>query len=191
MSDLVQISAAELKQQRELLALFDRVWNDPEAGEAVRRTAKKHNPAIHIPDDHPVAVKAMTEVAAARAETAALAKAFDEYKTAGETSSAEARLRARLGEVQGKYGLTDEGMAGTIKMMQDRQLADPEAAALLYRESLPKPKPSAASNPIFDTKADLWGTTKKDERWEQLHTDQDAFFAEVVQEVFNEMPVAA
>ena len=186
---MVQISAADLKHQRDLLALYDKVWNDPDAGETVRRTSKKYAPNLSIPDEHPVVVAARKEVGTLAEKVTGLEAILTEFKTRSEQERSEAALRKQLGEVQDKFRLTDDGMAKTIEIMQQRQLADPEAAALLYRESLPKTPPVSATSRIFDTKADMFGTTFQDAKWEKLHTDEPGFFADVVAEVFAEIPV--
>ncbi len=187
-SNTVEVSKTEHEQLRTLAQLFDKVWNDPEAGENFRRAAKKHNPNITIPDEHPVAMRQRAELDETKTALTGLQTAFEEYKTAAETEKQTAKIREQLGAVQTKYGLTDEGMTKAIEIMQQRNLADPEAAALLYRESLPKAPPQGASSKIFDTRADMFGTTRQDERWEKLHTDEPGFFADVVNEVFSEMP---
>jgi hypothetical protein len=186
--EFVQLSQTEYAQQKALLKLFDQVWNAEDVGEAVRKKAKQLNPNIQIPDEHPVAKKAYEKIDALTGQVDTLTNALNEYKSRGETERAEIELRNRLGAVQSKFGFTDEGMAKVIETMQSRGLADAEAAALIYRESLPKTLPQSATSRMFDTKADMWGTTKRDEQWEKLHTDPDGFFADVVSEVFSEMP---
>jgi uncharacterized protein (UPF0147 family) len=183
-----EISDADYAQQQALLKLFDQVWNDPNVGQNVRRRAKELRPEINIPDDHPVAKEARTKIEGLETQVNSLQTMLTEYKSAGQQEKAEAALRKQLGDVQAKFKFTDDGMAKVIETMQSRQLADPEAAALIYRESIPKAPPQSPTARMFDTKADMWGTTKRDEQWEKLHVDPDGFFADVVAEVFSEMP---
>lgn len=178
-------------QEQALLGLLSQLWGDVEVGETVRRRAKALNPQIAIPDEHPVAVQVRGELSKTRDEVAALQKLLDEQKAAAAQREAEADLRSRLGKAQDRFRLTDDGLAGTIKLMQDRQISDPEAAAALYVDSLPKASPSSASPVMPSNKLNLWGTTSKDDAWEKLHTDQDGFFADVVNQVFTEMPALA
>jgi hypothetical protein len=179
------------QQELALLGLLDQLWNDPEQGAVVRQRAKALNPNIKIPEDHPAAVAANKKIATMEETLGKLSEEFTTYRTSVENERAETSLRRQLGEVQTRFGLTDEGMQGTIKLMQDRHIADPEAAALLYQNSLPKPKPTSGFNRMFDTRADLFGTTRQDDAWEKLHTDPDGFFNDVVNQVFTEMPIAA
>lgn len=181
----------ETPQLKALAELFGKLWNDPEHGELIQRTAKKHKPDITTLDDNPVVVRTRAQLAEIDTKYTGLQAAFEDYKSKADQEKAEAKLRESLGKVQERFKFTDEKMADVIKVMQDRQLVDPEAAALVVRESIPKTPPQSASSKFFDTKADLYGTTRKDERWEQLHTDPDAFFADVVNEVFAEMPVGS
>lgn len=185
---MAEIADNELQQLRASLALFEHVWGDPEIGEAVRKKAKEKNPAIAIPDDNPIAKKAMTELQGLRDNYTALDTAFNEYKAKGESDRAEQALRKNLGDVQDKYRFSDEMMAKTIEVMQARQIADPEAAALIVRESIPKTPPMSPASKFFDGKADMYGTTRVDEQWAKLHTDPDGFFSDVVNEVMTEMP---
>lgn len=190
MSESVTLTAAQYTEQRRLLGMLDGLWNDPEVGSAVRRKAKERDPTIVIPDDHPVVKSALAQLGATNEQLEALRNEYANDKTARQNADLEGRLRTQLGEVQAKRNLTAEGMDGVIKIMQERQIADPDAAALLYLDSIPKPKPTASTSRFFDTKADMYGTTRQDEKWEQLHTDPDAFFADVVNDVLAEMPVA-
>jgi hypothetical protein len=185
---MAEVPDTELQQMRALNQLFDQIWNDPTHGETVRRLAKEKNPNIAIPDENPVAKKAFAKLAETEERLTGLQTAFDEYKTKGEQERATAQLRENLGKVQDKFHFTDDAMAKTIEIMQERQLADPEAAALIYRESLPRAAPQSHSAKFFDGKADMFGTTKVDEQWRTLHENPDQFIADVVNEVFTEMP---
>lgn len=187
-TQFVQISAAELETHRKLNAIFDGLWNDPVVGEQVRLRAKEKNPEITIPDESPIALAAKKQVADLTTQVTGLSTALAEFQAKAAQKEGETALRKQLGDVQAKYGLTDDGMAKVIETMQQRQLADPEAAALLFRESIPKAPPVSATSRHFDTKADMFGTTRKDDAWEQLHTNPDAFFADVVNQVFSEIP---
>jgi hypothetical protein len=178
-------------QERSLLGLFESLWQDPKVGSDMRRRAKELNPNVRIPDDHPVAVEVRGELSEALKKVDLLQKMFDETQAKSAARDAETDLRSKLGKAQDRFRLTDEGMAGTIKLMQDRQISDPEAAAALYVDGLPKAKPSTPSSSVFTGKLDLFGTTSRDDQWEKLHTDGEGFFRDVVNEVFNEMPVGA
>lgn len=183
------MSDAATAQSAALLKLFNDLWGDVEVGEQVRRRAKALRPDITIPDDHPLANKFRTELQAERAAREALEASLTQERQAAAQARAEAELRANLGKAQSRFALTDEGMAGTIKLMQERQIADAEAAAALYVDTLPKAKPSSATS-FLPQKMNLFGTTAKDDAWEKLHVDQEGFFADVVNQVFLEMPVA-
>lgn len=182
-------AAAGRDQERALLGLFNQLWNDPEQGEVVRRRAKALNPDIAIPDDNPVAVAVRGELKETREKVSALERILEETRAATAQKEAETELRGKIGKAQDKYKLTDEGLQGTIKLMQERQISDPEAAAALYLDNLPKVAPQSASPVMPSSKFNLFGTGAKDDVWEKAHTDQDGFFADVVNQVFTEMPV--
>jgi len=175
-------------QEVALLKLLEQVWSDPEIGSTVRKRAKALNPNISIVDDNPVALEVRGELAATQDKLSALQKMFEEQQQKAERSRQETDLRSALGKAQDRFKLTDDGMAGTIKLMQERQISDPEAAAALYVDSLPKQKPSVASSNMFPGDFNLFGTKTKDDAWTDLHTNPDKFFQNVVNDVFNEMP---
>ena len=181
------MSGALDPQQAALLKLLDQVWNDPKIGSSVRHRAKELNPQIQIPDEHPVAVEVRSELSETQKRLQSLEKLYEEQKTATASREAENKLRADLGKAQSRFKLTDDGMAGTIKLMQERQISDPEAAAALYVDSLPKQAPTVGSS-IFAPEFNLFGTKSKDDAWEALHTDPDKFFRDTVNQVFSEMP---
>lgn len=175
-------------QERALLGLLNQVWTDPKVGSAVRKRAKELNPQITIPDEHPVAVQANERMDALEAQNAALQKMLDEQRAERERRDQEAKLREGIGRAQDRFRLTDDGVAGTIKLMQDRQIADPEAAAALFVDSLPKAKPTQGSTILPRTDFNLYGSRSGGDDWNKLLSDRDGFFADVVQSVFDEMP---
>jgi len=177
--------------QAALLKLFNELWVDPDVGESVRRRAKTIRPEISIPDDHPVAAGVRRELAVERAAREALQKQIDDDRTARQAEAAEAKLRGDLGRAQTRFKLTDQGLQDTMRLMQERQIADAEAAAALYVENLPKAAPSSPANNLMPGKFNLFGTTARDDRWEKLHTDEAGYFADVVNEVFAEFSSAA
>jgi len=188
MSGVVSVNAREYQQLRALTTLFDKIWNDPQDGETVRRASKRVNPEVIIPDEHPVVAQLSAKLQQQSAD-------FQSFKDALATEAKERAekaqvddLRKALGETQEKFRLTDEGLQKVIGIMQSRQITDPEAAALVYRESLPKTQLNGGTNRAFDTKMNLYGSAVIDEKWRKLHEDPDGFFNDTVAEVFSEMP---
>jgi hypothetical protein len=173
-------------QEQALLGLLNQIWGDPEVGEQVRPRAKALNPAITKPDEHPVVVGTQTALRAAEQRVSALETLMAEQAAKANQTAEENRLRTSLGKAQERFKLTDEGLAGTIELMQSRQIADPEAAAALYVDGLPKQKPSTGSNFLPSNKLNLFGTSQQDAAWEQLHTDPDQFFADTVNRIVSD-----
>lgn len=186
--ETVTVSRADLAKAQGLNNLLDRLWADPEVGETVRRRAKVLEPSLPIPDDHPVATALRGQLKQTEDALAALRKEYQDDAAARSAKDQESALREQLGLVQEKRGLTDEGMAGVIQLMQDRQIADPDAAALAYLDKLPKTTPQAGANRFFDTRPNLFGSQAQDAAWEKLWTDEPGFFADQVNAVFEEMP---
>ena len=136
-----------------------------------------------------IVAEVRSELGATQRRLEAMEKLYEEQSQKAGQRELETDLRSRLGKAQDRFKLTDDGLAGTIKLMQERQISDPEAAAALYVDGLPKNKPSTASK-MFPNEFNLFGTKNKADEWEKLHTNPDGFFADVVNEVFREMPVA-
>jgi len=175
----------------QLVNILNTLWGDPDIGEPLRRKAKEKFPNITIPDDHPVATGVRKELASERAAREALQARLDAIETTRTAETAERQLRDNLGRAQSRFKLTDEGLQGTMKLMQERQIADAEAAAALYVDSLPKVAPASPASAYMPGKFNLFGTTAADEQWRKLHEDQDGYFADVVNQVFTEMPVGS
>jgi uncharacterized protein (UPF0147 family) len=185
MSETITLDAAEYARQQKLLGLFDQVFKDEKVGRSVRHRVKEIDPSVNIPDDHPVAKEAMSEISSLREQLEGLRKERDDEKAARANADHEQKLRSGLGEAQSRYKLTDEGMDGVIKLMQDRQIADPLAAAALYKDSLPKPAPISGTTFSFDSRPAPLGDASRDEAaltklWKG---DETGFFADVVNDV--------
>lgn len=146
--ELVEVSASELANLRRSKDLLNGLYTSKDHGAQTRRALKKLDPTLQIPEDvaDEYAEPLRRELADTKKQLDALKAQQDEDRTKRKDEDDLAELNRRIDSVVAKRGLTEDGRAGLIDMMQKRQLADPEAAALLYLDSLPKPQPRKAAS---------------------------------------------
>jgi hypothetical protein len=148
--DIVEVTAAELANLKRAKGLLDRLYSDKDNGPATRRALKKIDPTLAIPDDvaeeYAAPLKAENDALKKRLDD--LAKSVDEDRAKRKDEDDLAEMHRKIDSVVAKRGLTDEGRAGLIETMQKRQIADAEAAALVYLDTLPKAKPARAASPL-------------------------------------------
>lgn len=186
--DKIEVDRGTLARERAMLGILDKAWQSADLGPALRKKFKELEPSIKLPEEDPAYLSLRAENEGLTTKLTALETMFNEYKTGAEAKEAEQGLRRQLGDIQTKFGFSDEAMQDTIKIMQERNLAhDPEAAALLYRERQPKAPLQGGTNFAWEpARANFFGTGSVDEAWEKLHTDQDGFFTDVVNQVMSE-----
>lgn len=153
--ETVELSAEEARVNQQAKALLDALWNNAEHGQAFKKLIKAVNPRVSIPEvDIPDAVtKPYDEKIAAQAEEiAALRKALEDDQKARKERDEENDLVSKFDRIRKEYDLTDDGMDKVRKLMVDRQIPDPEAAAALYlRQTPPAPsQPSTVAPPRWD-----------------------------------------
>lgn len=175
-------------------SLMDKAWDDKDTGASFRATLKKVDPSLKIPDD--LAASAIEpvkgELAESRKETKELRERLDKFLTDTKDEKDTASLRADLDRAKKDFGLDDDGMKLVMQRMKDKSNPDVEAAAAFVARSIPKPKPLANEGlgGGIDT---LFGTTKKEDAFEALHTGGDPFkpggwFDREAQKILNETP---
>lgn len=122
----------------------------------------------------------------------ALLKRVEDREKAEKDERALNDMHAKINEVAKDYKLTEDGRKGMIKVMQDRQLADPEAAALLYLKSIPaaEPQRAADSSRYVPDKLNLFdGATDKgkgDATIEKFWKDPVAAMDDEIVKILNE-----
>lgn len=194
--EMVEVSAKDLATLRRAKDLLGKVWADPDHGATVRRAAKKADPTLAIPED--VADKYSEPLRKENEELkknfGELSKRFDDDRKARQDDADLAKLHAGIDKAVRDHRLTEEGRAGLIKVMQDRQIADPDAAAHVFKASLPKTKPMSANGPLPSAFNLLEVNTPKDKTdstvqafWDNPQNAADS----VVREILNEIDEAA
>lgn len=191
MAELVEIDAAELATLKRSKDLLGKLYGDKEIGSVVRRGLKRADPTLNIPEDVADEVSAPINAKIKEIEESnkTLRERLEAKESADKDRDALADIHARINAVASKRKLTDDGKAGMIKLMQERQIADPEAAALLYLDTLPKAQPRRAST-MLPGGLNLMQVNDKDDKtdaeaqafWENPEHAAD----NVVREILNE-----
>ncbi len=168
-----EIDEAELDGLTRAANLLAKLQANPESLRHLERSVKTIMPEVKTQEDQ------IEEIAKPYAEKiAALEKRFeerlskeDEERKKYQEQSADRALTTALGDIRKRYNLTDEGMGKITKIMQERNIPDPYAAAALFNEYNPKPTQEVSTwepqrwdlqnNAVVDTKAlfadeDLW-----------------------------------
>lgn len=197
-NDTVEVSRQQLGVLQAAYQLMNGMYTGAQATE-FKRLLKKHDPdgkLVKTPDvdlADEVAKPLKDDISSLRKQNEELLKRLDDDKKAAADEKALRDMHSRIDEVVSARKLTKEGREGLIKTMQERQIADPEAAALVYLDKLPKNEPSKAADSgaqflpsklnLFDSATEKGKGDPNVEKWYKDH--QSAFDSEVAA-VLNE-----
>lgn len=156
--------------------LMDKAWDNKDTGSALRKILKQIDPNLKTPEDVADSVIAPVNARAEAAEKTARAtqERLDKFLAESKDKDDTAALRKDLSEAQKKFGLDDEGLTKVMQRMKDKNNPDVESAAAWVASQAPKPQP-ISDHGIAPLSADLFGATKVDEQWRELHTRGDPF----------------
>lgn len=190
--ETVTVPKAAWETAQRIKALMDKTWDDKDKGAAFRKLLKEVNPTeIKIPDD--LAESAIAPVKGELEETRKAVKGFgerlDKFLEENTNEKETTKLKSELDKARKEYGLDDEGMTKVMQRMKDKNNPDVEAAAAFVARSMPKPKP--ISEELGGVAPSLFGTTRKDDDFAELHTGGDPFkpngwFDKTAQKVLDE-----
>lgn len=148
--DVVTISKADHALLMRNYQLLGKLWDHPEHGADIKRAAKVVDPTLRIPEidvAEPLLKPVRERQDALETENKTLAEKLAKLETDREDEKALDKLKGDLTEAQKKYRLTDEGMAEVRKIMAERSIADPMAAAAYVQSEIVQPaKPLSGSN---------------------------------------------
>lgn len=174
--ETITVTKAELETLRAIRAVMDKAWDSKETGSDFRKLLKKVDPNLRVPEDIADSVIAPVNARAEAAEKAAkeTQERLDKFLAESKDKEDTATLRSELTAAQKKFGLDDEAMAKVMTRMKDKANPDVEAAAAWVAAQVPKPQP-IADHGISSISADLFGTTKQEDAFKDLHTGGDPF----------------
>lgn len=186
MAEIADEELAVLKRSHEVLLKL----NQPTTRPMLEKALKTHYPDIQTEEDQatrllePQLKKLQDEVIAPLAETVNAFKT--EREQAQERATAE-RLENAFGRLKADEGFTDEGLEQIKKLMVDRSIADPDAAAALFNKLNPPPPQEAAS--YQPQQWTLESATGPGVDVAMLFQDEDRFEQQMIASTLNEIRV--
>lgn len=196
-NDLVEIKAGDLANLQRAKKLLGDLYADKDQGATVRRALKKIDPSLQIPDEvaDAYAEPLRKENAELKKTLDALSKRVDDDAASRKDEADLASLNRSIDSAVKKHKLTEEGRAGLIKVMQDRQIADADAAALVFKETLPKSGPTRAHTGPLPSAFNLLEVNtpkdKTDESVQKFWDNPQRAADDVVRDILNEVDEAA
>lgn len=189
--DSVTISRADLVTLQGGYKLLNSLWDHPEHGAAVKRAAKAIDPKLRIPEidvAEPLLKPINERLDAMTEENKTLREQMAADKTAREDDKALSDLKTRLADAQKKHRLTDEGMAEVMKIMKDRNVADPEIAARYVVSEIEHPAQSISGSNFGPQSANIFDMdgSSKDDDIKSLHKDPVKWLDQVVPKIMAE-----
>lgn len=175
-AEKVEISKAEYDTLVGIRSLMDKAWDSKDKGSAFRRLLKDVDPTVKLPEDvaDSVIAPVRTELDEVKNQFKATSDRLDAFLKDTKDEKDTNALRADLTAAQKKFGLDEEGMTKVMQRMRDKSNPDVEAAAAWVASQAPNPQP-ISDHGISSISADLFGTTKKEDEFEALHTGGDPF----------------
>lgn len=197
--ETVEIPKAHFDLYQKAYSLLGKLVNNKEVGTRVKRDIMKIDESIKFPDldtADAYAEPLKAEIELSKKELAEMKKKFDEREAKESEREQLGDIYAKIDATVKKRKLTDEGREGLIKTMKDRQIADPDAAALVYLDSLPKPKParpSGHSSNKWNMYSGMDGENKEqqDAETKRLLADPMQFLDDKTAEILDEDQEAA
>jgi len=111
-------------------------------------------------------------------------KELTDWKEKYESDKLDDQLKAAFKRMKDEQHFTDEGIERVKKLMVDRKIADPEAAAALWEKQNPPPavKPTALTPSTWT----IPGEGEGEDKYKRLVENEDAFAREEAVNVLNE-----
>ncbi len=171
MTEIVEISKAELDILRNGHALLDKLWNDKDAGLNFKKMVRSKLPEAKIPELDTIEVVTKPiydELEESKKKNKSLEDRLDQWEANQKNAKDENDLQSTLDRVQKDYGFTEEGMKKVKNRMMEKNNPDAESAAAWVAKQEPKAQPVASSN-YMPQDLNLYGVQNKDDNFAQLH----------------------
>lgn len=193
-SETIEVSKADWDKAQAAFKLLDHLYTSPKVGLKFKHLLKEDDEKRTVPEldiAEQFAAPIRNEIEALKKERAE-EKAEREKEKQEEKDRSELRsLTDQIDKVVKDRGLTDEGRAGLIKLMQERKVIDPEIAVEAYLAKLPKAKVSTPSPNFMPADMDLYGTHDgKDSPFKPFWDNSTRAFDNEVRKVLEEGPEA-
>ena len=163
--------------------LVESLWLDGKHGPALHAKAKELFPDVRTPSDSTALLAAQMEEKFS-SQSKAQAEELEKLRAEREAEKKDAAERAaeaqkvsfeqQISAARDAYNLTDEGFDKMVARMKETgNYTDPESAAAWVASKTP---PAAVSGPAFGPQdLNLFGSSKQDEKFKQLHEDPQRY----------------
>src|SRR5215831_3524545 len=172
---MAEVNDTDLARMLRAQKLVDELLRSPQTKRKFERTIKEIDPTFVGSDDFDEPI---------REEIKAIGDKLDSFLERHKTSEEDAKLEAAFSQLRTDGGFTDEGIDKIKKIMVDRNVADPFAAAAYYEKHNPPPAPQRPSS--FNGLGWGFGAKTDDEDAKLLFDDEDAWTDKQVMAHFNE-----
>jgi hypothetical protein len=176
------------------LALLNKVADHPQLGTTFKRMAKQVDNTLRFQDIEAADTIGQPLMAELTKAQERIAKLETDRESERQQREAESHVRTLTGDIDTaakKFGLTDEGVSAMKTRMTEKGSLDAEAAAAWVASQSPRARPSDATGAFAPAALNLYGSNEKEERWEKLNTNPDAWMSEEIQRALDENPLAA
>ncbi|HXE51234.1 MAG TPA: hypothetical protein VN663_22845 [Ramlibacter sp.] len=193
--DLVTITKADLATLQNAWKLQAELFDHPTHGLAIKKAMKDVRPTMRIPELdvlEPALTPLRERQEALDAENKKLREELEADRQARADAAATGDLVKNLSSAQSRYRLTDEGMAEVKKIMVERNIADPHAAAALVASEIEPPKVVNGTN-FGPADLNVLGMDGKSEdaSMKRLHEDPIRWQDQEISEIMAEFDQAA
>jgi hypothetical protein len=191
--DLVTITKKDLETLQNAWKLQAELFDHPTHGLAIKKAIKDVRPNMRIPELdvlEPALTPLREQIEAINKTTGELREENAALKKLREDDAAVADLQTRLKSAQSRYRLTDEAMPEVKKLMMERNIADPHAAAALVASEIEPPKVVNGGSNFAPADLNVLGMDGKSEEasTKRLHDDPRRWFDEEAASILAEDP---
>lgn len=188
--DVVQVDRAGFETLQKVYKLFNKLWDDPTHGAAVKRSAKAIDPSLRIPEidvAEPLLAPINEKLTATEAANAKLAEQIAKLEQDRADDRDLAALEKGMDVAVKKHRLTSDARKEMIEIMKRGEANTPEAAASIIVANLEPAKPVTGTN-FGPTDANIYSIdgSSKDDSTALLHRDpvkwQDAEIGKILGE---------
>jgi HD superfamily phosphohydrolase len=184
----VEIDEAELVELQRAHALLSELSTKPEAKKNFERALKTIVPTIETDEDRQLLAEQLAAPHISRVNETAdrlekLLKAQEDRETVIKSREVEQGLENAFSKVR-KMGFNDEGLEAVKRLMVERQIADPEAAAALIRMNEPVQEVRSWQSPMYNPSEGVTDVKK-------LFADEDRWLDDEIGATLRDMRLSA
>lgn len=162
----VQIDEAELRTLRGASQLLDQLQAHPKTRRPFQQAVKEIHPDTITDEDR---LKDAPEIQ----KLTSLEQRFDDFLKKQSDKETDGAMSAAFDRLKTQQSFTDEGIESVKRLMVERKIPDPEAAAALWEKQNP-PKP-IQPNSLFQSSGFGFGAKTDDPDLKLLFENEDAY----------------